>query len=535
MSLGLCLRLFRTPGLLVAGGWLLGNTGLLQQLILRQSSGNRFHTFYCTSSVWLRHDCFLFLPTTFLWVPNVITFLLYLLGLFALLEIAEPLLSKRNPRWNGGWVIVGLILAAIPCLGLLDLQGPNSRLLPLRILLTALLWGFIGVNGSLGGMKRFVAAHPWIDRLLEWTFPVSDLYFYKFHRMRLGEKVGFLRYLPVLSYAGMLAIGLGMQTPVLASAVQGHPLPIEVYDPRAALLDETGFWYAQTLTTGAGIWRYDWKTKESRPVARALDLHTFYEEDGFLYFYDAFESQVVQVSTVDEKVRWELTLPSRFGSFELVGHRDGIVAVARGGYLAVIDREGHLMSERFSPRESWFPRMLADGRVAFVSPKRLSLSIVSLTPREAAGDEEIPLPIPSREAFLTRVGDEIPVLIGTDCPEGSPILYVGTLWGEIFRYHLPSQRWLTSYRLAPGVRSFAIDGQHDLAFVVNHVGGTLSLIPLSSGGRRRFVLANGFVNSVHLDPRTQTAVLSIAGPGATSIPRRGAFYRFAYSEFVDAD
>ena len=529
MQLRQLFSVFRTPLILFSGLVLLVTSDtLVPNLILVQSYYSKIHPFFCAAP--LSPDCFLYTPTSVLYVPNSVRFLIYLVVLFLLLEVKCVLLPrKRDIQWDGVTALVGFGLAAAPWLVLLNIEGPCVRLFPLLAAYTVVLWLFIVLNVELYVVEKYFVSNRWAVRLMEWTFPVSDLMFFKFHRQRIGPGGGLLRFVPVLSYVAIIAVVLWMEAGILADSIRADKMPVPVQDPYFVVYDNGGFWYSDTSSGQAGIWRYDARSGVAHPYIRVQDLHKFHLEDKFFYFYDGYENEALKVDAETRRVVWRVPVPHGFGMSELVLRHGLIFVIGKGGYITVIDTEGHVRAERVFPLKTWYPQVLPDGRIAFVSPERpYDVRIISAN---LADDEIVPLPLANGiiKFKSADIGDrEITVVTGTEYAGVLQTLYIATLWGEVFRYDMNVRRWLPSYRTAPGIRSIAVDSRNGLLFVYNHARGYVDVIELESGKHLKYVLANVFGRFINLDPDAMVAILTPRGPGATSVPRPGGLYHFNY-------
>lgn len=516
----------RTPALLLAGAWTLhAKRSLASALIVLQSQHNPFHDFFCAPPS--QHDCFLGLPTSLWSVPSAITLLLYFIGLLAFLQLKGVVAARAQARWDGWIALTALLLAAAPWL-LIRVQGPTVRLLPLLGGLTAALWIYIILNAGLDIVERFVSRRAWVDRLMEWTFPVSDLVCFRWHQRRLGQHGGLLRFVPIAAYVAMLAALLVSQISLRRGNLHGVKLPLDVHDPRQVVTDEEGFWYSDTVATTAGLWRYEKRPDTSRPYQRALDLHTFAVRDGFLYFHDAFDHELLKVEASNRQVVWRVPMPERIGTVEL-SLRDGmIVVLGQQGYLAVLDLDGRKRAERTVSARIAHPQVLSEREAAYVSLSEPALHIMDAS---SAEEMTVPLPLPPGmlKVWPARQSERaIPLVTATDYDEQRQMLYIATLWGDLFRWDAAARRWHSPFRIAPGIRAMTIDSVHHLLFAYNHARGFIDILELGSGTHLTYAMAPVFGNSVNLATDTQSATLSVHGPGAISLPRFGGIYQYRY-------
>lgn len=521
---------FRTPILLGFGlALFVKSDALFRNLILLQRSHNPFHAFFCSAP--FQHDCFMFLPISFFWVTNTVRLFIYLIFLFVFLEASGLFLSHQGrPRWSRWTVGLTFVLAAVPWFVLLRIEGPLVRLLPLFAVYTAMVWLFIVVNSGWKTVEGFFARHRWTTGLMEWTFPVSDLFLFKLHRQRMGPGAGWLRRVSVAFVLVILIALLRGEWSLLQGSIRAERLPVEVYDPYAVLVDQEGFWYSDTVATTAGLWRYDEGKGKAMPFLRAQELRSFSLQDGFFYLHDLFMGGLLKVDAKTRQVIWRVPLPAGRGPYELKASQGLIFSIGRGGYLAVVESNGHKRFERTLPFAAWYPQVLGQDRVALVSPNSPVVRIIRSNPAE---DEVIPLPLSGRivRPESTSAENAIPLITGTEYVGESKILYVATLWGEIFRYDLALRQWLTSFHVCPGILLLASDSKRGLLFVHNSVRGTVEAIELESGSNRATVIAHGFGNRLTVVPEIHVAIVSSHGAAATSLPKRGGLYRFDYSNF----
>jgi len=452
-----------------------------------------------------------------LYVPNTVVVLAYAVLVIALLEAME-IRRLQQPRSDRVKAILALGLAVVPWV-FIDIGGSKLRWLPLLMIPTAIFWMFILLNARLKIVEQFVARHRWTARLAEWTFPVSDMLWFTFHRQRLAQ-AGWIRFLPMTVYLLVLFAAIGAQANVLRKSHRMVKSAIQVYDPHGILRDDQGFWYAETVGYDAGVWRYDATTGSARSYLRASDLHSFALEGGAFYLYDAFGSTVAKIDAASRKAIWEVPVPDACGAVELIVRPGLVVAVGQAGCLITLDaRNGAKKAEQRMAFILQHPRALPDGRIAVVSPEQ---SALMLTNALLTQEETIPLPI-SRN---TRITDT-----ALDAPRS--ILYVATAWGGILRFDVRQHQWLAPYRIAPGIQAIAVDSHRGLLFAYNTLRGYVEILDLDFGAHRGLILTPRRGNTFVLDPGAQTVTLSAPGPQFTALPKPGGFHHASYT-FVTA-
>ncbi len=492
-----------------------------QRLIIWQSRVNPFHDFFCARPS--THDCFFFLPTTLLEASNTASLLTYLFAVTVVLLAAEWLLPRRRtPRHDRLVMIAAALLAAAPWT-LLDLQGPNVRLLPVIGALALLLWAFLALNSGLPAVER-LAEHPAACRLLEWTFPVSDWFAFKLHQRRCGASAGWLRYVPVGSCLAALGLAVGLQQAALWKSAPMARLPASPVHPAALVPDGTRIWYADLGRYDAGVWRYDEGAAEAVSSVRAAEAASFALQNGYLYLYDGFHSEVIKAHPDTQEIAWRVPVPRKFGPVEVAASGGRIFAVARGGYVAVLDEEGHRLAERIIADALWNPVPLSDGSIAVVSPFRATVRL--LTP--SLEERVLPLPVsPKVRELLEQDGaGKFPLVTGPAVTEPMKTLWIAALWGEIYRYDLQQGSWLPPFPSRPGSRAIAMDSAGNRLFVYSHARGLMDVIDTASG--RRLASARGpvFGSRLAFDAGRRAVLLSAYGPGYTSIPKFGGVYRY---------
>lgn len=506
---------FRTPLILVSGIVLLvTSTTLVPNLILIQGYNSAIRTFFCT--MLLSPDC---ATPSVLYIPNTAKILAYLVMLFALLEAKHVFLGpNRNIRWDCVTVLVAFGLAAAPWFLLFNILGWCLRLLPSLLAYTAAFWLFIVVNADLYVLEKYFTNSRWASHLAGWTFPVSDIVFFGFHWKRMGLGSSVVRLVPVLSYVGIISVVLWMEVGVLGDTIKVDKIGISG-DTQFVLYGTDGLWYSDKDGARSGIWRYDPESGMQRPYIRSEGVDKFYLENGFFYFPDGYEKEVLKVRAESRRIAWRVPVPDKTGPFELV-LRDGLIfVVGKGGYIAVIDTDGHVKADRFYPNKTWHPQALPGGRIAFVSPNRPE---VRITGPNLVADEIIPLPLAEGILKFGNRSTEDPgtaVITSTAYVEDSRTIYVATVWGELFRYELNGRRWLPSLGTAPGVCSIAVDGSNGLLFAYNCARGYIDIVDIDSGKHLKYMIVDVFGNSLSLNPNAMMGILTT---------RRQGMYRFDY-------
>lgn len=506
----------RTPIILISGIFLLVTSDtLVPNLILIQGYNNAIHVFFCT--ILLSLDCG---TPSVLYLPNTVKILTYLVMLFALLEAKRMFLGpNRDVRWDCVTAFVAFGLAAAPWFLLFNIWGWCLQLLPLLLAYTVAFWLFIVVNADLYVLEKYFTNSRWASHLAGWTFPVSDLVLFRFHWKRMGPGSGFVRLVPVLSYVGIIGIILWwMEVGVLGDSIKVDKIGISG-NPQLVLYDADGLWYSDKDGARSGIWRYDQEPGMQRPYIRSEGVDKFYLESGFFYFNDGYEKEVLKVHAETRRIAWRVPVPDETGPFELA-LRDGLIfVVGKGGYIAVIDTDGHVKADRVYPNKTWYPQALPAGRIAFVSPNRPE---VRITGPNLVADEIIPLPLAEGILKFDYRNAEDPwtaVITSTAYVEHSQTIYVATVWGELFRYELHGRRWLTSLGTAPGVCSIAVDGSNGLLFAYNCARGYIDILDIDSGKHLKYIIVDVFGNTLSLNPNAMTGILTTRGQG---------MYRFDY-------
>lgn len=499
---------------------------LFPSLVVRQSAPHLLHRFFCAPPSL--HDCFLYLPATVWSVRNAAGALSYLflllLGIEAWRRWEQARGARRAPRGRG-WIMLG---AACAGLAFVRWDGPNIRLLPLILAAIGIIWAFLMLNTlPPREAEQAIARRRWVEPLLAWTFPLSDLFCVMRHRRRLGSRAGWLAGAPVGVLAGVLLLGAASQLALLTTSPRARALPVAVYDPHGAVTRPDGIWYADTQRYDAGLWRFDETTGAARSVARAVDLRTVAVVGSSAYLFDGFEQVVCKVDTATGRILWQVTVPEDAGAMD-VQVRDGLVfASGEGGYVLVMDTNGGRKAKRVFAHHAWYPQILSDSRVAFIAPEQAAVRITGAR----LSDEEV-IELPGIDGEVAVPGWEgsadSRVITALAYAEELQTLYVGTLWGEIFRYDLGSGSWLASFHARPGLRALAVDGRHGLVFAYSHARGVIDALSAASGARAASWVTTVFGNTLTADPVTQTVLLSARGPGYTSLPKPGGLFRWSY-------
>lgn len=508
-------RAVRTPLLAVGSGLvflLIGKTWIPNLVItLHDWLPGRFG-FY----LWVvRADYFFYAPNQFvMWT--------YLAGAFILLEIRRTAFPRnQNMLHDGVTALLGLVYALSMLLWMKNLK-PGTWQILLSGGQVALLWLFVVGNARLAVVERWLAKSG-VSRLLDWTFPISDVAFYMWHRERIGETTLF-RWLPSVCYLLGIMLVLGAQLQTLLGAIRAERVDVPIEDTQYGMVVEGGFWFTNGnwFDAQTGIWFFDDRTKTARPVIRVADSRQFYFKDGFFYIHDRYDGYVRKVNATTRKVVWEVPV-ERAGTYQVVG-RDGLIfAAGEGGYILVVTEDGHVVGRRlFYPLGTWLPQAVWGGQVAFISgDERVHFWNSDLT----AG-ESISLPLPQgvrRFVWNEMAGRLRTVTNWTDYVPQTETLYIQTHWGEIFRYDVKHRRWLDSIKAKSGLRVIAADGPNRLVFAWNYFGGLIEVIDEDSGRRVGMILAGSLGRYINLDPAQMIGIANSHGYGV---------WRFDYSELV---
>lgn len=520
MPLRVLFSAFRTPLTLLSGLlFFFFSETLIPSLVLVVNSYRSPD--YLTGLAMIWHADYL------LYIPNVVIFLACLVGSFALLE-AKGILLPRNK--SAGWdlvtVLVSLGVALAPLPLLTDARGGQCSLLLARGVQVMFLWLVMVFNANLYVFDKYVASKKWCARLLDWTFPVSDIVFYMFHRQRLGAAAGAVRFLPSLSYVAILVLALGVEARILSGAIRAEKMEVPA-DGFTYWVEYSngGFWFSNTEQGDpkSGIWYYDERSRVAYPYIRILDPQRFLLVDGFFYFFDRFYWEVLKVEARTRQVIWRVPIKVGFGSFELAVRDNLIFAVGEAGLIVVMDKNGKVYAERRFPFRTWSPQVLSDGRIAFLSGSRR----VRIWDSRLTAGRNIDLPLPDGSIRFNvasgRADDYMIVTTWTAYVDRLNTLYVATLWGEIFRYDVNHHRWLPSLETRPGLRSFAVDSRNGLLFAANYYQGYIEVIDLVSGKHVQYIIAGPHGRFINLDTDKMRGILNTGGWG---------MYQFDYRKIV---
>ncbi|MDP3703983.1 MAG: hypothetical protein Q8R78_06305, partial [Candidatus Omnitrophota bacterium] len=478
-------RVLRTPVLLAAGWlWVAHSPTALPRLVMWQSRVNPFHDFYCAPPS--THDCFFFLPAAFTAVTTSARLLGYLLALWGVTEAARVVLSRVRRRWAERWVIISALGLAVAPWFLVEVRGPNIRLLPVMGGITLLLWLFVLLNVGLPRIEGLLT-RPWVARAMAWTFPLSDIVAVGWYRRRLGRSAGWWRMVPSVFYLAMLGVIAAGQWRIVAASRQAERMPMTFYSPYQVVASGHDLWVAEGISHhDAGLWRYDGQRGVAERYLRVADLRTFALEDGDFYFYDGFDGTVRKVHAATSQLKWSVPIPGDAGMVDVAVRHGNVYVLGRTGYLALISLDGQILSTQRLPAQAWHLQVLPDQRAVFVSPDVWTLRLVGMDPTT---EETIPLPLPPgvvRNRPLPA-STALPVLVDVESVDQRHQLLVATLWGEIFRYDWSTRQWLPSLRLEPGLRDLVVDAQHGLIFAYNAARGYVEMLNLESGQHVAYV------------------------------------------------
>ena len=511
---------FRTPLLLGSLCLALQSPAAWRWIVLFQSRYNPMHAFYCAP--FLEQDCFLYIPTTVLYLPNLARLLAYLAGIFLFLEAwnyLRPAEKMHRPARAIGCISAALVVMPATCF-LRQLQGPLERILPLWATAVLLLWVFLLANMGWPPLEQLYQRNRWIPAALEWTFPFSDLYFFRWHRMRAASKTGPWRFLPVGIAAMLLLFALVHQASLLQHSLKTERLPISVYRPQMVLPDDRGIWYSETATAFAGLWRYDFSSKKSSPHIRADDLRSFVLEQGRFYLYDAFYEKVFCADVATKATLWEAAVPSSAGRCDVLWNNGLLWAVGEKGYLAVYEPGGAKKAETSLSVPLKYPRPLPGGELAVARMDTPSIEIFSDSLQKI---ESIPLPV------TVGGGSDIPVVTGIEYDPGTALFWIASSHGRLYRYEWKTKRWLAPGTIPVGVSLLTLDAGADRLVTYQHVQGLIRFHAPGSGAPIVPILSNVFGSVLQLFPSSSSGILCSRGASSTSVIRQGGIYRFSYS------
>jgi hypothetical protein len=461
-------------------------------------------------------------PDYFLYLPNMVVCIVYLAALVALFELRPWRALPPPARTDRALALAGLGVA-LSMLAFLRNLKPGL----MQILLTGtellVVWLFILANARLAAVER-LADRPWMRRLLAWTFPVSDLFAYQLHRRRTAA-AGWVRFAPtacVVAAASALLLSKGS---MLWTAARAERIDTPVFDAQYALVDDGGFWFTNGngLDPRNGIWYYDDRARRSWPVIRVADCRQFYAAGGSFFVHDRYDDYIRRIDMRTHRPLWEVPV-GVWGTYQVVGRGDWIVAAGEGGYLISLDADGRVLGQRqFHPLGTWVPQAVWGDQVAFLSgDERVHLWNRELTEGRAV---HLPLAPGVRRFVWDEYGTRMRCVTDwTDYDPQRETLYVQTLWGEIFRYDVKADAWRPSLKAAGGLRTVAVDGDHGLVFAWNYYGGYIEVLDDASGARVGVIQAGPLGRYINVDPARKVAIASTHGYGV---------WRFDYSRFVE--
>jgi hypothetical protein len=504
----------RTPFLVaVLSGFVLTNEALIPNLVL-------LFNYYSppeTANSFQRWGV-----NKLLHISNVVPLAANMLAIVMLLEIKRLLRSHSNSlREDLMTALIGLLLASVVPL---VFSFHNSK--TLTIAQTGLGCLFFMLNAQLYSLTSLFARHNWLNRVLDWTFPLSDLAFYMYQRGRIGA-AGIWRLLPSLTVFSLLAFVVISEGRILAQGTEARRLAISWQAGRVDYTyyleyDRNGFWFANSNWNDAtsGIWYYDENSRQGNPYIHVFDLNNFRLVDGHFYYYDRFSGQVLKVHAATRDVVWKSTLPRGFGTFEIAVNSDLIVAAGENGYIAVLNPTGTLVAERRFPHKTEDIAILPGNRIVFLAGD-LRVRILN---SDLSDSETLALPV-RRGVFTFE--DSLArrrlmrVATWTRYDERSHKLYIATFWGDIFSYDVQERAWGPTIRTRPGIRSFAVDSENSLIFAANYYGGYIDVIDLRSQRTRKYIIAQGLARHINLNPAKKSGILHTKGLG---------MYSFDYSD-----
>lgn len=413
------------------------------------------------------------------------------------------------------------VVAGAACLALACVPAfASEAVLPgrLQLLFSGLhvlaLWAFMLANARLWIFERYVTGTRWFDRLTTVAFPVADFFFYDHHRRRLATERRWIRLAPmVVGLVATVAV-VASQVALVATAVRAARIPTFFSSTYFARHESDGFSFAvSSMDARGGIWHYDAHARDFRQVVPLIDAHRFHATGDAFFAYDRGRSEVLRVDARTNQVVWRRPFMRGFGTVELVARNGVIAAAAEGGHIELLDEDGRGQASRTFPFRANHPQLLRDGRLAFVAgDPTLRIVDAGLTQMES-------IPLPGSEWWTARrvreedIGKTMTGLVWSDYDDRSEVLYIASLWGEIFRYDVAAGRWLPSLRARRGLRSIAIDRENRVLFASTYLRGVLDVLDLDSGARVATILTKPLVRFVNPDPERRIGLVNTLGHG----------------------
>ena len=176
-------------------------------------------------------NVFAFRPGYFLYLPNAVALVCYLLGAVLLLELKHAIRGRnRTAREDLLTAGIGAGLALSSLLFMRNMKPGGLQLL-FNLLQVAVIWLFLVVNAELFTVQQSLKTRPWVSRLLNWTFPISDLFCYRLHQQRMSTSANWLKAAPLVS--GLLLAGWALifECRILFGALQAERLHVPVLRP----------------------------------------------------------------------------------------------------------------------------------------------------------------------------------------------------------------------------------------------------------------------------------------------------------------
>ncbi|PIQ84455.1 MAG: hypothetical protein COV75_02255 [Candidatus Omnitrophica bacterium CG11_big_fil_rev_8_21_14_0_20_63_9] len=463
-------------------------------------------------------------PDYFVYLPNLVVFLSYLLGACVLLELKHARWPRNRTAQQDLWTALIALAFALSSQLFMTNRKPGMLHVMHSTLQVGVLWLFVMLNANLFLVHRALTTRPWMSRLLHWTFPISDLFGYLLHRDRLKATAGWLGWLPTACVIGAIVAALGVKTRVLASAIRAQRVQVPVHETQWAQWDANGFWFTNwdSWDSRSGIWYYDDRSGTGSPYIRTADCRQAYYDGDHFYYHDRYDHFLRKVNARTRQVVWKVPVKPFVGTTEVVGRNGLVVAAGEAGYIIVVSTDGRVIGEKEFPILTWTPQAVWGDQVAFLTgDQNVHLWNSTLTKGEI-----IPLPLPPgvKPFVWGAPSDRMrSVTNWTDYVEDTATLYVQTFWGEIYRYNVKERRWLTSLKTDPGLRSIRADSQHQLLFAWNYYQGYISVLDLETGRRVGYILANALGRYINLDPQRMQGVANTRGYG---------IWRFAYEKLL---